>query len=97
IADHHHTSSNTRLFNIQTASYPKSLNLTQQKQPQIYKPITFPSLLQNLLLHQQTPQPHYHDTFFTQNTPPPYPIEIIDNILKPTIPPHPSAILFLAA
>ncbi|WP_144781842.1 phosphoenolpyruvate carboxykinase (ATP), partial [Macrococcoides caseolyticum] len=81
------------VFNIQPGSYAKTIHLSPHNQPHIYHPIPYPPILHNLNLHQQ-PVPHYTHKSLTHNTPPPYPIHNIHNILLPSIPRHANTIIF---
>lgn len=97
IGDDEHGWSNTGVFNIEGGCYAKCVNLSEEKEPQIYKAISFGSVLENVVLDEETREADYDDTFFTENTRAAYPIEMIDNIVKPSIAGHPSAIVFLTA
>ena len=97
IGDDEHGWSGTGVFNIEGGCYAKCVNLSEEKEPQIYKAISFGSVLENVVLDEETREADYDDTFFTENTRAAYPIEMIDNIVKPSIAGHPSAIVFLTA
>ena len=45
----------------------------------------------------KTGEPDYSDAFYTENTRAAYPIDAIDNIVKPSIAAHPQTIVFLTA
>jgi phosphoenolpyruvate carboxykinase (ATP) len=97
IGDDEHGWSNSGVFNIEGGCYAKCINLTREKEPQIYDAIRFGSVLENVILDDQTRKPDYDDTSLTENTRAAYPIQAIDNIIEPSIAGHPNTIIFLTA
>jgi phosphoenolpyruvate carboxykinase (ATP) len=97
IGDDEHGWSNSGVFNIEGGCYAKCINLTREKEPQIYDAIRFGSVLENVILDDQTRNPDYDDTSLTENTRAAYPIQAIDNIIEPSIAGHPNTIIFLTA
>src|SRR5699024_8422617 len=75
----------------------KCINLSQEKEPQIYNAIRFGSVLENVVIDDKSRNPDYDDTSFTENTRAAYPLENIDNIVTPSIAGHPNTIIFLTA
>ncbi len=73
------------------------MDLTLEKEPQIYNAIRFGSVLENVVLDPKTGEPDYSDIRFTENTRAAYPIEFIANAVIPGIGGHPKNVLFLAA
>ena len=69
----------------------------KEKEPQIYNAIRFGSVLENVILDDNTREPDYDDTSLTENTRAAYPLENIDNIVQPSIAGHPNTIIFLTA
>jgi phosphoenolpyruvate carboxykinase (ATP) len=97
IGDDEHGWSAKGIFNFEGGCYAKCVDLTEEKELQIYHAIRFGSVLENVVLDPATCEPDYRDTRFTENTRAAYPIDYIDNALIPSIGGHPKNVLFLAA
>jgi len=97
IGDDEHGWSNNGVFNIEGGCYAKCINLSKDKEPQIYGAINFGAVLENVILDENTRVPDYDDSTLTENTRAAYPIHSIDNIVKPSIAGHPKTIIFLTA
>jgi len=97
IGDDEHGWSPNGVFNIEGGCYAKTINLSAEKEPQIYDAIRFGSILENVILDDKTREPDYDDVSLTENTRAAYPIENIDNIVTPSVAGHPNAIIFLTA
>ncbi|MFD1020560.1 phosphoenolpyruvate carboxykinase (ATP) [Thalassobacillus hwangdonensis] len=97
IGDDEHAWSNNGVFNIEGGCYAKTINLSQEKEPQIFDAIRFGSVLENVVLDEDTRLPDYDDTSLTENTRAAYPIDNIDNIVIPSVAGHPNTIIFLTA
>src|SRR5690625_4115987 len=97
IGDDEHGWSPNGVFNIEGGCYAKTINLSAEKEPQIYDAIRFGSILENVILDDNTREPDYDDVSLTENTRAAYPIENIDNIVTPSVAGHPNAIIFLTA
>ena len=85
------------VFNFEGGCYAKCVDLSEEKEPQIYHAIRFGAVLENVTLNPETCEPDYHDIRFTENTRAAYPIEFIENALMPSVGGHPKNVLFLAA
>ncbi|MCT8137240.1 phosphoenolpyruvate carboxykinase (ATP) [Anaerobacillus sp. CMMVII] len=96
IGDDEHGWSNTGVFNIEGGCYAKCINLSEEKEPQIYNAIRFGSVLENVILDEQR-MPDYDDTTLTENTRAAYPLELIPNSMIPSVAGHPNTIIFLTA
>ncbi|WP_042460750.1 phosphoenolpyruvate carboxykinase (ATP) [Neobacillus dielmonensis] len=97
IGDDEHGWSSSGVFNIEGGCYAKCINLSEGKEPQIFNAIRFGTVLENVVMNQETRVPDYDDGTLTENTRAAYPIEAIDNIVQPSIAGHPNTIVFLTA
>ncbi|SDN96691.1 phosphoenolpyruvate carboxykinase (ATP) [Tenuibacillus multivorans] len=97
IGDDEHGWSQNGVFNIEGGCYAKCVNLSEEKEPQIYHAIRFGSVLENVVVNDETRMPDYDDTRYTENTRAAYAIERIDNIVQPSIAGQPDTIIFLTA
>lgn len=97
IGDDEHGWSSNGVFNIEGGCYAKCINLSQEKEPQIWDAIRFGSVLENVIVDENTRVADYDDTTLTENTRAAYPIQAIDNIVSPSIAGHPNTIIFLTA
>lgn len=96
IGDDEHCWTDEGVFNIEGGCYAKCINLSAEKEPQIFNAIKFGSILENVVYDENTRMVDYDDVSITQNTRASYPIEYIDNAKIPCQGPHPSNIIFLA-
>lgn len=97
IGDDEHGWSPQGVFNFEGGCYAKCVDLSQEKEPQIYHAIRFGSVLENVVLHPETCEPDYHDIRFTENTRAAYPLDFIENAVIPSVGGHPKNVLFLTA
>lgn len=97
IGDDEHGWSNSGVFNIEGGCYAKCVNLSEEKEPQIFNAIRFGSVLENVVVNDASRQADYDDTTLTENTRAAYPIQNIENIVTPSIAGHPNTIIFLTA
>ena len=97
IGDDEHGWSSNGVFNIEGGCYAKTINLSREKEPQIFDAIRFGTVLENVVLDPQTRIPDYDDKSLTENTRAAYPIDAIDNIVLPSVAGHPNTIIFLTA
>jgi phosphoenolpyruvate carboxykinase (ATP) len=97
IGDDEHGWSSNGVFNIEGGCYAKCINLSREKEPQIFDAIRFGTVLENVTLNQESRIPDYDDGTLTENTRAAYPIDAIDNIVQPSVASHPNTIVFLTA
>ncbi|KAF9348747.1 Protein kinase C-like 1 [Mortierella sp. AD094] len=96
IGDDEHCWSDTGVFNIEGGCYAKCIDLSAEKEPEIFGAIRFGSVLENVVLDEDTRMVDYNDCSLTENTRCAYPIEYIPNALIPCISSgHPSNIIML--
>ncbi len=97
IGDDEHGWSGNTVFNFEGGCYAKCVDLTQEKEPQIFDAIKFGTLLENIRFIEGTRTPDYTNTSVTENTRAAYPIYSVDNIAVPSIGTTPKNIFFLTA
>src|SRR5699024_10226777 len=90
IGDDEHGWSPNGVFNIEGGCYAKCVNLSAEKEPQIFNAIRFGSVLENVIIDDNTSEPDYDNTSLTENTRAAYPVENIDNIVSPSVAGHPN-------
>ncbi|KAF9439004.1 Protein kinase C-like 1, partial [Entomortierella beljakovae] len=96
IGDDEHCWSDTGVFNVEGGCYAKCIDLSPEKEPEIFGAIRFGSVLENVVLDEDTRLVDYSDKTLTENTRCAYPIEYIPNALIPCISSgHPSNIIML--
>ena len=97
IGDDEHGWSDKGVFNIEGGCYAKCINLTEEKEPEIYNAIRFGSVLENVVIDENSREADYDDNKYTENTRVAYPIDHIENIVVPSMAGHPKTIIFLTA
>ena len=97
IGDDEHGWSEAGIFNIEGGCYAKCVDLSPEKEPQIFQAIRFGAVLENVVLDSRNGAPDYSDTRYTENTRAAYPVEFIANAVIPGMGGHPNHVLFLAA
>lgn len=95
IGDDEHGWAKDSVFNFEGGCYAKTINLSEENEPQIFNAIKFGALLENIGFHEGTSTPDYEDATITQNTRVSYPIDHIDNIMMPSVGKNPKNIFFL--
>jgi phosphoenolpyruvate carboxykinase (ATP) len=97
IGDDEHGWSKNGIFNFEGGCYAKTINLTKENEPTIWKAITNGALVENVRFFPDSDVVNYDDISVTENTRCAYPIEYIDNIAVPSVGPQPKNIFFLTA
>lgn len=95
IGDDEHCWSDDGIFNIEGGCYAKAIDLSAEKEPEIWNAIRFGTVLENVVYDPETHAVDFHDTSITQNTRASYPIEFIPNAKIPCVGGHPNHIIFL--
>ena len=95
IGDDEHGWSENEVFNFEGGCYAKCLDLSEDKEPDIFNAIKKGALLENISFKNGTNEPDYMNCSKTQNTRVSYPIHFINNIQIPSIGPSPKNIFFL--
>lgn len=95
IGDDEHGWDNDGAFNFEGGCYAKTIDLSKEKEPDIYGAIKRDALLENVVLDANGVI-DFTDGSKTENTRVSYPIDHIDNIVKPVSKGnHPNKIIFL--
>ena len=97
IGDDEHGWSNEGVFNFEGGCYAKCVNLSKEKEPQIFNAIRFGALVENIEFFPGTTTVDYDNIKKTENTRVAYPINFIDNAIEPSVGPEPKNIFFLTA
>lgn len=96
IGDDEHVWTDTGVFNIEGGCYAKVIDLSREKEPEIYDAIRFGSVLENVVFNKHTREVDYADTSITENTRCAYPLQYIPNAMIPAVVnTHPKAIVLL--
>ena len=93
--EHGWTNENT-VFNFEGGCYAKVIDLTEEKEPDIYKAIKKGAILENVIMDENGVV-DFEDVSITQNTRVSYPIYHIDNIKEGSTGQNPKNIFFLTA
>lgn len=97
IGDDEHGWSENGVFNFEGGCYAKCIDLSQEKEPQIWNAIRFGTVIENVVLDKDSREPDYKDNSLTENTRAGYPVNYIDNALIPSLAGHPQVVVFLTA
>ncbi|TAI47943.1 phosphoenolpyruvate carboxykinase (ATP) [Flagellimonas allohymeniacidonis] len=94
--DEHGWTPDNTVFNFEGGCYAKVIDLSQEKEPEIYGAIKKGAILENVIMDANAVV-DYSDTSITQNTRVSYPIHHIENIQQPSIGKNVKNIFFLTA
>ncbi len=97
IGDDEHGWSENGVFNFEGGCYAKCVDLSEEKEPEIFNAVKFGSLLENINFYQNTRNVNYADILKTENTRVAYPINFIKNAIVPSKSTVPKNIFFLTA
>lgn len=97
IGDDEHGWSPAGVFNFEGGCYAKCADLSEEKEPQIYRAIRFGAVLENVALDPATLRPDYANLQRTENTRAAYPVDFIENSVVPGVGGHPRNVFFLTA
>ncbi len=100
IGDDEHCWTDDGIFNIEGGCYAKTINLSREKEPEIYDAIKYGALLENVLFGKDVDSQHekivdYDNVDLTENTRCCYPLEYIPGAKIPAVGGHPKNIIFL--
>jgi len=95
IGDDEHGWSDNGIFNFEGGCYAKCVDLTKEKEPQIFNAVKFGALLENIEMYENTSTVDYSCISKTENTRVSYPVPYIDNAVEPSVGKTPKNIFFL--
>ncbi|HNQ12318.1 MAG TPA: phosphoenolpyruvate carboxykinase (ATP) [Bacteroidia bacterium] len=95
IGDDEHGWADSSVFNFEGGCYAKCVNLSAEKEPQIFNAIKFGSLLENTEFYEGTSITNFDNIDKTENTRVAYPIHFIENAIEPSVGGIPKNIFFL--
>ena len=97
IGDDEHGWDDDSVFNFEGGCYAKTIDLSKEKEPDIYNAIKYGAILENVTFANDTLKIDYTNNRITENTRVSYPINFISNIMEPSIGKCPKNIFFLTA
>jgi phosphoenolpyruvate carboxykinase (ATP) len=95
IGDDEHCWSEHGVFNIEGGCYAKCIDLSEEKEPEIYRAIRFGAVLENAVFDDWNRKVDWANASITENTRAAYPIEHISNAKIPCVGEHPRNIILL--
>ncbi|MEQ8903754.1 phosphoenolpyruvate carboxykinase (ATP) [Ekhidna sp.] len=95
IGDDEHGWTEKNVFNFEGGCYAKVIDLTEEKEPDIYKAIQYGAILENTRFKEGSREVDYENSSVTENTRASYPIHHIRNAMEPSIGGIPKNIFFL--
>lgn len=95
IGDDEHGWADGSVFNFEGGCYAKVIDLSEEKEPQIFKAVRPGALLENIVFKKDSNEVDYTDGSITENTRAAYPIYHIENAKEPSRGGDPKNIFFL--
>ena len=95
IGDDEHGWTENGVFNFEGGCYAKTIDLSRDKEPEIWDAIRFGSILENVGFDPNSKVVDYTDTSKTENTRVSYPIDYIENAKIPCLGGQPDNVIFL--
>ena len=95
IGDDEHGWADKEIFNFEGGCYAKCVNLSREKEPQIFDAIKEGTLVENIVFKKGTNRVDYENISKTENTRAGYPINFINNAVEPSVGSIPKNIFFL--
>ncbi|MBE2229722.1 MAG: phosphoenolpyruvate carboxykinase (ATP) [Chitinophagaceae bacterium] len=95
IGDDEHGWTTDSIFNFEGGCYAKTINLTEEKEPEIFRAIRPGALVENILFYPDSNRINFDDATITENTRVSYPLHFISNAKEPSVAGLPKNIFFL--
>ena len=95
IGDDEHGWTDDNIFNFEGGCYAKCINLTEEKEPEIYNAVRPGALVENISFFPGTNKINFDDASVTENTRVSYPLYFISNAQEPSVGGLPKNIFFL--
>ncbi|MEO0897893.1 MAG: phosphoenolpyruvate carboxykinase (ATP) [Bacteroidota bacterium] len=95
IGDDEHGWTKDGVFNIEGGCYAKTIDLTPEKEPDIWNAVKHGAIVENMKFYPRSRRLNFKDDSITQNIRVSYPIHHINNIMKPSMGEVPKNIFFL--
>jgi len=97
IGDDEHGWADDSVFNFEGGCYAKCINLSAEKEPDIYNAIKFGALVENVVMDDVTREFDFDDASLAENSRVGYPIEYINNAKLDGCGATPKTVIFLTA
>ena len=97
VGDDEHGWNENSVFNFEGGCYAKVIDLSREKEPEIWDAIKFGAIVENTRFYSGTRTVDYQNKEVTENTRTSYPIDHIQNAILPSIAGIPKNIFFLTA
>lgn len=95
IGDDEHGWTDDNIFNFEGGCYAKLINLSKDKEPEIFAAIRKGAIVENVQFRPGTRQINFDDGTITENTRVSYPLDFISNAQEPSVGGIPQNIFFL--
>ncbi|MBO8169220.1 MAG: phosphoenolpyruvate carboxykinase (ATP) [Thermoanaerobacteraceae bacterium] len=97
IGDDEHGWADTGIFNFEGGCYAKCIRLSRENEPQIWEAIRFGTVVENVVVDENTRQVDFDSDKYTENTRAGYPVDYIPGVVIPGVGGHPETVVFLTA
>lgn len=97
IGDDEHGWTDDIVFNFEGGCYAKTIDLSEEKEPEIFHAIKPGALVENVVFKPGTTEIDFHSKEITENTRVSYPLNFISNAIEPSVGKNPKNIFFLTA
>ncbi len=95
IGDDEHGWTDDGIFNFEGGCYAKTIDLSEEKEPEIYNAVRPGALVENVGFYKGTNKIDFSNKSITENTRVSYPIDFISNAIEPSVGNIPKNVFFL--